>query len=521
MNGHNKESYPLPGIDSYVAALKNRLYIPEKKHQELEFTNKVRLKEWMPEIKLMEDDRPPLKAKIGSKGIFLTSDMKLPNEIDEDTPVAQVVQADALYLAKLKYLREMAPQTTSWGRGKTKEREIEKQIAELTSSSVGFGGNLDRVSFKEVFKLNPRKLPLALVTASFALGACTGKIEPTEPVGAETTMTEVAPVPSEEVKTATPSKTPTKESSPTATPSVFIEHGPKVKSKEEYPSVLKQTEVSSRLNQESQIPEGFQNDFESKSIIQDANDLFEGGKTEDETGKPTIVSWGEGKDFWWDIVIENEEGGVTSWLMIADDSTETGWRYAEGPMWDSDFNPGKDEFKFGKLPEKFHPDNHYELILYEGHRIPVEIDHIGEVPIRWLNVENQKMELLEGVPFPSLTPEQEEVAIDYFTQGLRMAAEDCMRTPYTIQALKYDEKMQEELNAYLRALYERVGLSSSSRDPEILVVTQEARGTGCWVGAAGKADQMDSGTMFYENAGGELITVPVNGLSSVFGELYK
>jgi hypothetical protein len=192
-------NYPLPGLEPYVKALKNRLYIPEDKSQELQFTNKVRLREWMPEIKIMED-REPVKAKIGSKGVLLSSDMKLPDKIDENTPAEQVVQADALFLAKLEYLREAAPQATSWRRGKTREREVKEQIEDLTSRATSGGGSLEKASVKEILvSLDKKKVAPALATASFVLAACTRASEPvrTPLIGtteaAEAKMTEQAP----------------------------------------------------------------------------------------------------------------------------------------------------------------------------------------------------------------------------------------------------------------------------------------------------------------------------------------
>jgi hypothetical protein len=191
-------NYPLPGLEPYVKALKNRLYIPEDKFQELQFTNKVRLREWMPEIKIMED-REPVKAKIGSKGVLLSSDMKLPDKIDENTPAEQVVQADALFLAKLEYLREAAPQATSWRRGKTREREVKEQIEDLTSRATSGGGSLEKASIKEILVgLDKRKIAPTLVTAGFVLAACSETAEPIKPFSigiaeaTKTSMSEIA-----------------------------------------------------------------------------------------------------------------------------------------------------------------------------------------------------------------------------------------------------------------------------------------------------------------------------------------
>ena len=192
----SKEGYPFPDINSYVVALKNRLHIPEERLQELRRTRGVKLEEWMPAVQPIEDDRPPVRAKIGSKGVLLSSDIKLPGKITENTPVSQVLQTDALYLAKLKYLREVAPQTTSWGKGRTKEKQVKQQITELASKSGVTGGKIDRISFKEALvSLDKKKMAPALVTATFALASCTGGPKPIEPSPTEPIITEVAQVP--------------------------------------------------------------------------------------------------------------------------------------------------------------------------------------------------------------------------------------------------------------------------------------------------------------------------------------
>ncbi len=190
-----REGYPFPDMNSYVVALKNRLHIPEERFQELRRTRGVKLEGWMSAVQPIEDDRPPVRAKIGSRGVLLNSDMKLPDRITENTPVLQVIQTDALYLAKLKYLKEAAPQATSWGRGRTKEKQVKQQIAELTSKSIVAGGKIDRISFKKALvSLDKKKIPPALATATFALASCTGGPKPIEPSPAEPVVTEVAPI---------------------------------------------------------------------------------------------------------------------------------------------------------------------------------------------------------------------------------------------------------------------------------------------------------------------------------------
>lgn len=212
-----KEGYPLPGIDVYVKALTNRLHISEGELQRLQDTS-AGLGEWMPAIQLIEDDRPPVRAQIGSGRILLTSDMKLPEEITEKTPLRQIVQTDALCLAKLGIIQELAPPKIV-RESKKRKKEIKKQIGELTSAQVG-GGRVEKISFKEaITSLDPKKMPLALAVAGFALASCTGGPKPVEPSPTEAIATEVAP-------TLEPIPTETSEPSPTPTPTPTVEPSP-------------------------------------------------------------------------------------------------------------------------------------------------------------------------------------------------------------------------------------------------------------------------------------------------------
>ncbi len=188
-----KEEYPLPGIDAYVKALKNRLHISEEELQRLQHTNKVGLEEWMPVIQLIKDDRPPVKARIGSRGILLQSDISLPNRVTKDTPVRQIIQADALYLAKLEIIRELAPRRII-GKSKRREKQIREQMEELTSAPIG-GTKLKKVSFKEaITSLDPKRIAQALTVAGFALAGCIGGSKPIESSPIEPAATEVTPI---------------------------------------------------------------------------------------------------------------------------------------------------------------------------------------------------------------------------------------------------------------------------------------------------------------------------------------
>ncbi|MGB6839243.1 MAG: hypothetical protein WBD86_00315 [Microgenomates group bacterium] len=363
---------------------------------------------------------------------------------------------------------------------------------------------------KTISSLGGRRA-LGITTAfSLALTACGTAVTPEAPEpgqGTESITTEVAKTPTPKATlTPSPSSTATETQTATATPSILLEHGPGSRGsfEKEYPSTLGLEEVKLLLSKEGLLPGGFWNDLEVKKKIEEMELLLNKSRSKDadevegefDVG---VVYWGEGEDFWWDIVIKDSEEKIVAWLMIGNDSTETEWRYAEEPTWDPNFNPEKDKFKFGQPPEKLHPDNYYELVLYKGHRILVEIDYREEMPIRWLNTTEQKMKFLEGITFPFLTPEQKSKAISYkAAKGL--AAQDCTLTYFALP------KDIIALEAYLDGLYERAGLDRN--DPRIEFMGQNAGYGGCWVGSA-LDGYPASGTMIYEDSKGQLITIPV------------
>jgi hypothetical protein len=216
--------YALPSLDMYVSALKNRLTITEETRQNLEYHNAVGLGRWMEAVSLQENDRPPVKARInfGRRMVELSSDDELPEKITPQTPVAKILEADALYLAKLKFVEEMAPQATSWGRGLIERKKVEKQIEEIRKASRAVeGAKKTALTIKDVFRAyTPRNFKSAIAVAGLALAGCTAKTpEPAVPSPTEPYTVEVTPsITPTEVR---PTVTPTETAVPTPTPEVF------------------------------------------------------------------------------------------------------------------------------------------------------------------------------------------------------------------------------------------------------------------------------------------------------------
>lgn len=195
---HPEKGYALPGIELYIVALESRLFIPEEKREKLRSAKRAGFKEWMSAVQIMKkDDRMPIRARIGSNSLLLSSDMELPQEVTPETPLVQVLQTQALCLAKLAYLRKETPQITSWFRDKAIERQIRRQLTRLTSRPIITGGKTSRISFKEaITSLDPKKMAQALATATLALAAsCTGTPKIIEPFSTEPVASEIAETP--------------------------------------------------------------------------------------------------------------------------------------------------------------------------------------------------------------------------------------------------------------------------------------------------------------------------------------
>jgi len=191
MKARPEVSYPYPTIDLYISALKNRLEISEEGIAELRRTN-AKLEDWMSAVQLMKDDRPAVKARIGSREILLRSDMSLPDRVTRNTPVRQIIQADALCLAKLGIIRELAPRKIV-GKSKKREKQVREQIKELISVPIR-RTKLKEVSFKEaIASLDPKKVAPALILAGFVLAGSRDS-KPIEPSPTEPVVTEAAPI---------------------------------------------------------------------------------------------------------------------------------------------------------------------------------------------------------------------------------------------------------------------------------------------------------------------------------------
>jgi hypothetical protein len=231
----------------------------------------------------------------------------------------------------------------------------------------------------------------ALAVGGLVIAACVGEetIESLDPTRTP-------------LKTATSGSTPEKQSSPTVQPASFVELGPEATpAVAAYPSSLSVEQIRELVGQGGTLPEGFSEDGGVAGLVEIRRAWFrESGLNVDDPDQedyvtPAIVAWGEGDSFRWDVVPKDKSGQIVGWLQIEDEGMETGWRFAEGPSWDSHFSPAEDRFKFG-LPEKLSPNNSFAVILVGGeHKVLVELNKNGE-PRRWLNILQQEMQFAEG-----------------------------------------------------------------------------------------------------------------------------
>jgi hypothetical protein len=96
----------------------------------------------------------------------------------------------------------------------------------------------------------------------------------------------------------------------------------------------------------------------------------------------------------WFLYPADGSGNIVGWLYIADASSQTGWRPAEQPTWDSQFAPSTDQYKYN-LPQLAAGD-HWAVGVQNGYPILIEMDSSNS-PVRWLDVANKQMEQVVGV----------------------------------------------------------------------------------------------------------------------------
>ena len=95
----------------------------------------------------------------------------------------------------------------------------------------------------------------------------------------------------------------------------------------------------------------------------------------------------------WFLYPADGNGNIVGWLYIADTSSQTGWRPAELPTWDSQFAPSTDQYKYD-LPQLASGD-HWAVGVQNGYPILIEVDSAGN-PLRWLDVANKQMDEVQG-----------------------------------------------------------------------------------------------------------------------------
>jgi len=96
----------------------------------------------------------------------------------------------------------------------------------------------------------------------------------------------------------------------------------------------------------------------------------------------------------WYIYPVDTQGNIVGWLELKDDTSQTGWRFAEQPTWDSKFSPSKDEFRFG-LPALHDSRNHFEIDVIGGSTILVEVTPEGD-PQFWNSITMKTTLAIEG-----------------------------------------------------------------------------------------------------------------------------
>jgi hypothetical protein len=104
----------------------------------------------------------------------------------------------------------------------------------------------------------------------------------------------------------------------------------------------------------------------------------------------------------WFLVPVESGGTIAGWLEIADPTSQSGWRPAEQPTWDSQYHPSTDTYQYG-LPALHDPGNHFEIGFRNGFPVLIEVTPTG-TPQYWNNIAQKTTLLVEGAVLPTEIP---------------------------------------------------------------------------------------------------------------------
>ncbi|MFZ2024764.1 MAG: hypothetical protein WAV51_00580 [Microgenomates group bacterium] len=201
------------------------------------------------------------------------------------------------------------------------------------------------------------------------------------------------------------------EQSPASTPTNPVAVGPEStpESSVPYPTDLYAETVKSQLTAgEPAVPSDIANNEGVKAIIARHTEWAKQAGLDFDAMQihmaPDGIHW---------YLVPEKNGTISGWLMIEDASSQTGWRYAEQPTYDSQFDPSKDTFQFG-LPALHNTANHFDTI-YAGFPLLVEVSAKGE-PQYWNNIAAKEVQEVKGATIEKdYRAEYEKVKADPWT----------------------------------------------------------------------------------------------------------
>jgi hypothetical protein len=105
----------------------------------------------------------------------------------------------------------------------------------------------------------------------------------------------------------------------------------------------------------------------------------------------------------WFLVPVKKDNTIAGWLKLTDSSSQSGWRYAEQPTWDSQFEPDDNNYQYD-LPGLHDPANHYEAGFTNGFPVLIEVGPDNK-PQYWNDIVDKTVEPVEGAILPTATVE--------------------------------------------------------------------------------------------------------------------
>lgn len=225
-----------------------------------------------------------------------------------------------------------------------------------------------------------------------------------------------------------------------------------------YPSSVSVEQITNARTLITDAPSTITSDPEVQAIINKHKELAQqAGLTFDHMEAEYVVSISR-----WYIYPADSQGNIVGWLQIEDPTSQTGWRYAEQPTWDSQFHPSQDKFQFG-LPDLRDPQDHFEMVVINGFPILVEVTPDGK-PQYWNNITMKQIMAVDGAEIQG--PKPIVMLSDMTLEG---GPAQCSQNVLDLDSPSFDKQVQDMMAS--------IRLQDAGWEPRVLLRVQDRPGS--------------------------------------------